>query len=112
MFDPANAAHLLAAAGSSWTAVDQHRERGTVPGRFGSVSAIDDQHPAMVGGRTLDKLARRLWRMGEEREREAPAAAVRQSDRIGHVSVWHDCRDWPERFDVVHSVCRPGIVGA
>ena len=99
MLDAADAAHLLAAAGAAGAAVDQHRQRRAVAGRFGGVGAVDHQHPAVIGGGALDELARGVGRMGEQRQREAAHAAIGERDRVGHVLVGHDRRDRTERLD-------------
>ena len=97
MLDAAHAAHLLAAAGAAGAAVDQDRQRRAVAGRFGGVGAVDDQHPAVIGGGALDELARGFGRMGEERQRQAAHAAIGERDGVGEVAVGHDRRDRPER---------------
>ena len=59
MLDPAHAAHLLAAAGPAGAAVGQHRQRRAVAGQFRGIGAVDDQHPAVIGRRAADEVARR-----------------------------------------------------
>ena len=67
MLDAANAAHLLASAGAARPAVDQHRQRRAVAGRFRGIVAVQDQHSAVIGGRALDELAGGIGRMSEQR---------------------------------------------
>ena len=101
MLDAADAAHLLASAGAAGAAVDEHRQRRAVAGRFGGIVAVQDQHPAVISGRALDEVARRLGRVGEQRQHEAALAAVGERDRVGHVLVGHDRRDRAERLAIV-----------
>ena len=112
MLDAADAAHLLAAAGAAGAAVDQHRQRRAVAGRFGGVGAVEDQHPAVIGGGALDELARGVGRVGEQRQHQAAHAAIGERDRVGDVVVGHDRRDRAERLAVVDRVVAPRIVGA
>ena len=112
MLDAAHAAHLLAAAGAAGAAVDEDGQRRAVAGRFGGVGAVDDQHPAVIGAGAEHEVARRVGRMGEQRQRQAAHAAVGERDGVVEVAVGHDRRDRPERLDVVDRVGAPGIVGA
>ena len=86
MLDAAHAAHLLAAAGAAGAAVDQDRERRAVAGRFGGVGAVDDQHPAVIGGGAADEIARRVGRMGEQRQGQAAHAAIGEGDGVVQVA--------------------------
>ncbi len=90
VFDASHAAHLLAASGAAWAAVDEDGEgesRGRCSRRHCRGSAPTSFHDRR---RHLDELARGFGRVGGWREREAAHAAVRQRDGVGHVPVGHD----------------------
>ena len=101
MLDPADAAHLLAAAGAARTAVDQHRQRRSVAGRFGGIGAVDDQHPPVKSGGPLDEVACRFGRVREQRQDKATAAAIGERDCVRQVAVRHDRRHRSKGFAVV-----------
>ena len=86
MLDAADAAHLLAAAGAAGAAMDEDGEGRAVAGRFGGVGAVDDQHPAVIGGGALHEIARRVGRVGEERQRQAAHAAIGERDGVVDVA--------------------------
>src|SRR3569623_720028 len=112
VLDPADAAHLLAAAGAAGAAVDQDRKRGAVAGRFSGVVAVEDEHPAVKSGGTLNEISSGLGRVREQRQGEASASAVRQSNRVAEIAIRHDRGNGTERLAVMDGGARPGIVGA
>ena len=56
MLDATHTAHLLAAACTARTAMDQVGQGRAVTGRLGGAVPIDDEHPAVVGSCAQDEL--------------------------------------------------------
>ncbi len=103
----AHAAHLLAAAGASRTAVHQVRQRRSVSGRLLRAVAVDEQHPAVIRppcrgrlSRAVSSLAVKSEPTSEPRPRLASSIAS-STERVRHHRVHR-----AERLDVV----RRGVV--
>src|SRR5579862_5441385 len=72
------AAHLLAAARASRTAVYKHWQRRAVAGRFASAVAVDDEQTTVKGAGAGDHGPRYCRIVGEDRHDERTLAAVRK----------------------------------
>jgi hypothetical protein len=108
---PAHAAHLLTAAGPPRAAVDQDRQRGSVPRGFRRVLAIQDQQPSVPGGQPEDHVARE-GRVGrDDRPDQAAPAAGREVDHLVRALVADEGADRAERLYLVR--LRPlGVLAA
>ena len=79
----ADAAHLLAAAGATRTAVHEHRQRRAVAGRLAGVVAVEHEQPAVPRRDAEHDLAREVGVGGDDRAGQAALPAGGQRDRVG-----------------------------
>ena len=90
MLHAADAAHLLAAAGATGSAMDQDGQGRTVAGRFLGAVAIDDGDASVIGAGVTNNLARNFGVMREQRHDQRAAAAIAKVDGIIEIFVRHE----------------------
>src|SRR5882672_12209659 len=94
--DPANTAHLFAAAGAARAPVDQWGERRAVARGLFRARSIHDQDAAMVRREPEDDSAGEGIIGTEYRRRQTALAAPGERNRLVRVAVWHHRRDRTE----------------
>ena len=97
----ADAAELLAAAGATGAAVDEHRQGRAVAGRLGGVVAVEHQDAAVPRREAEHERAGDGRVVGDDRADERPLAARGQGDRLVERVVRHHGRHRAEGLDVV-----------
>ena len=110
VFDTAQSAHLLAAAGPTGAAVDEVGQRRTVTGRLFGIVTVEDEHAAVPRGDLADELGGELGIVGDDGADQGTAAASGQADGILGVGIGDDRGHGPERLDVVDSI-GPRVIG-
>ncbi|MCY1220223.1 hypothetical protein D9M72_322290 [compost metagenome] len=78
---------FFTAAGTSRTAVDQMRDRRTVPGGAAGVLAVEHQDAAVVRGNPGDQFAGNLGIVGAHRSHQRAAATGGEAHGVGQVGV-------------------------
>ena len=106
------AAHLLAAAGASGTAMDQVRKRRAVAGGFLRAIAVENEQTAVECARAGQHLTRDVRIVSVERHHQRTLAAIDERDGVGEIAIGHQRRDGAEGFGVVHAVRLPRRVAA
>ena len=112
VFDTADTAHFLAAAGAPGAAMDEVRQGRAMTRRFARAVTINGNNTPVIRGCSQDKAPRHRRIIVEQRQGERPLPAIGERDRVLEVLVRHQGCDRTERLHVVDELRAPGIVGA
>ena len=106
MHEPADAAHLLAAAGAAGPSMHQTGQRRTMPRRLASAIAIDDQQSAMerASPRTSSRAAASSAVNTEDTRLPSPRRAYAMASAVDVAG--NDRAHGPERFHRVNRLRR------